>query len=522
MYLNVLMADWSNRNMINLNVGDEVMGTDFKPRQVTEVAMTFGTIYEFTLWSIEPFMLGEENRILLKHKDTDVIKNITVKQFIDNQLVYKNIYLFYGIAPIDIPETQITIPPYFLGLWLGKGTQHELEIEVRDECIAKYLISFAERHRLPIGKVYNSSTNIYTFTTKKRNYLKESLDLLGLVDTKHIPLDYINNSRNIRLLLLAGIIDANGMKNNRYSYTVFFPVIQKQLANDTLRLSRSLGFSSAIQISIKGISTVFIQGHTLTEIPVLTTKKITETPATGKDGYNFRRIITIPRNAYIKIIINGDGHYLSSDFIVLTHDNTLINKKPVVCITSVEKPISLIRYYDVTPPHLIPTIISITKKLDCYREKVIFGNDLSINDVLNTITEPPRIRELLKRMHHVYLFKQQKTLIDNTYFFRIGADVTAYVEDLKELHQYYTTHAQPISRKRITRLPIETQKTHATKEPIIESSSSQSEIQTIDVISNNDEKRDVYQPKRQRKSYDFIPSMPPPTFDYQIFETDIK
>lgn len=70
-----------------------------------------------------------------------------------------------------------------------------------------------------------------------RNYLRE----LNLLNNKHIPAIYMYNSKEIRLALLAGLIDSDGY----YDHSNIYEITQKnkRLSDDILYLCRSLGFA---------------------------------------------------------------------------------------------------------------------------------------------------------------------------------------------------------------------------------------------------------------------------------------
>ena len=79
------------------------------------------------------------------------------------------------------------------------------------------------------------------------------LDLLRryeLINNKHIPDEYLHNSRKNRLELLAGLIDTDGYKDK-----MCYEITQKTkiLADQIVYLARSLGFKATVSEKISAI-----------------------------------------------------------------------------------------------------------------------------------------------------------------------------------------------------------------------------------------------------------------------------
>ena len=151
---------------------------------------------------------------------------------------------------LDYEEQKIHLEPYMLGLWLGDGTSSTTAITNIDEEILTYMRNFADEHELIMkskGKEKNSIT--YSLVRKYKdssheNYLLKNLQNYDVINNKHIPIQYKTNSRNIRLQLLAGLIDSDGYyKNGCYEITQK----NKRLAQDIVDICRSLGFGTFVK-----------------------------------------------------------------------------------------------------------------------------------------------------------------------------------------------------------------------------------------------------------------------------------
>jgi polar amino acid transport system ATP-binding protein/sulfate transport system ATP-binding protein len=147
------------------------------------------------------------------------------------------------------------------------------------------------------------------------------------MENKHVPLRYKANSREIRLELLAGIIDSDGSpKHGCYDFISKF----LQLAVDVCYVARSLGFAAYMKPCEKTCQTgnggtyyrVCISGD-LSVVPVrIKRKKL----APRQQIKNVLRTGILVRPAgygeYFGFELDGDGLFLLGDFTV-THNTQL-------------------------------------------------------------------------------------------------------------------------------------------------------------------------------------------------------
>jgi hypothetical protein len=196
------------------------------------------------------FELEKENLInnLKINKITDTFE-ITKKDFTED--IIKN---FRWCEPfIEFTEQPFVIDPYILGLWLGDGSSDSLSLTSIDKIIIDYWYKYAKDNNLFISvnniKERKTETKegelsqvcVYLIHNGKghSNILLENFKKLNLIKNKHIPDIYLNNSKEVRLKVLAGLIDTDGhLSNGTYE------IIQKneKLSNDIITLAKSLGF----------------------------------------------------------------------------------------------------------------------------------------------------------------------------------------------------------------------------------------------------------------------------------------
>ena len=206
-------------------------------------------------------------------------------------------------------HSDVLIDPYILGLWLGKDFT----------CLEK---------------------NIDTY---------EMLKSYNLLNNKHVPQDYIINSTDIRLKLLAGFIDAKG-KISRQSKSVImtYDANNKKLLDNITFLVESLGLRCNL---IEKSSLCFINNtKQLTKYYTMTISgNIKKIPARLLFGINDKvnsynnttgiiSVREISNDNYVGFEIDGNNRFVINDFTV-THNcaNIFGNKFIVETVDTVSK-----------------------------------------------------------------------------------------------------------------------------------------------------------------------------------------
>ena len=233
-----------------IKVGDKLMGPDSKPRTVLSLANGKETMYQVTPVKGDPYVVNESHILSLKmngnvgkHKIGDVV-NISVADYLSMQNNFK--YRAKGWrSPINFPSSEVPLDPYFLGLWLGDGTRSNTHITTSDKEIVESIYQEAHKLGLVISNIVpKGQAKTYAITTGQKGCKNVLLDILrnnDLLNNKHIPDVYKHNSREIRLALLAGLMDTDGAWN----YGGFdYVSVSEKLADDVVYLSRSLGFAA--------------------------------------------------------------------------------------------------------------------------------------------------------------------------------------------------------------------------------------------------------------------------------------
>lgn len=257
----IVMADGSIREIKDISVGDQVMGPDSKPRTVLSLHKGTSKMWKVKqTWGVD-YVVNEGHIVCCKKKVPSRYENRQAKDryWKNFDVPVEEIPLMsgysqrkimgYKVKGWDLPEKDLPIDPYLLGLWLGDGLYTEPIITTPDCEIVEYLNDFCEKNGFVLSK-HKSNKYEYRIIEKERlfrNRLKPALKDLGVLGNKHIPESYLTASRKQRLKLLAGLIDTDGYSQykkghsrSKYCFEIGFK--DRNLIEQTRRLALSLGF----------------------------------------------------------------------------------------------------------------------------------------------------------------------------------------------------------------------------------------------------------------------------------------
>lgn len=258
----IRMYDGSAKSVEEIRNGEYVMGDDSTPRLVSGSVNGRECMYNIIPKKGEGFTCNESHILSLsvsdkfnhkgvRYKIGDVI-NITVKEYLELCPTYKRSLTLYRNG-WELPERHHIINPYMLGMWLGDGNSGDFSITTVDKEILESINSFASEQGLYIREKEDGIS--YHLTSKKTgtNHVTKELRRLGVLKNKHIPQEYLIDSRENRLQLLAGLIDTDGHMMKRKNGHGGCEIVQKRkgLAEGIKELAISLGFYThlAIQMS---------------------------------------------------------------------------------------------------------------------------------------------------------------------------------------------------------------------------------------------------------------------------------
>jgi DNA topoisomerase-2 len=225
----------------------------------------------------------------------------------------------------------VDIDPYVLGLWLGD----DFAINVKDDPeILEYLEDWGKNNDAKFKQTGQNPVayNISSLSKCDIAQLKKQISKYNLFKNKHIPKEYLINSRDVRLKILAGLIDSNGYVMQEDSrVTIAQGTNHIKLAEDIIFLAKSLGFMclgniQKTQWTYKGelkiglAMLINISGSGVEDIPTLVSRKNCMNPVkrdTASTGN--LEIKEVEAGDYIGLAVDGNHRFVLEDFTV-THN----------------------------------------------------------------------------------------------------------------------------------------------------------------------------------------------------------
>ena len=388
----VLMFDGNIKNVEDIKIGELVMGDDSTPRTVLETHSGIDTMYKITNLKGECYTVNSHHILSLmytgkknlrdrldrqsyqvvwfdktkyklnyktfsyKNKEKEDVyieaKNfldciiddrkvdIPIKDFLKLSKKYRDNLLGYQV-PIEFTEQDVPIDPYMIGYWLGDGNAREAVITSQDSTVLHYFAN-----NLPSINCYlqyRTSNDFYygingiktTGVKNNVNYFLNTLRELSLTEEKHIPMIYKCNSRENRLKLLAGFIDADGHLGKRHDFEITQSKKHEKLLDDIIYLARSLGFSATKHIKKTSWSynnekhygeafRVHINGEGIENIPTLIPRKQAQPRKSRVNALVSQiKVEEMNEDKYYGIELDGNHRFVLGNFIV-THNSWLV------------------------------------------------------------------------------------------------------------------------------------------------------------------------------------------------------
>lgn len=344
----VLMFDGSVKMSQNIQIGDVLMGPDSMPRNVLKINTGESELYEVIPVKGEKWVCNDEHIFtvydqyitrsmkLYNSKHTcDVvdrhIKDILKFQRKDNSIGHLKLVR----TGVEFKEIEHPIDPYLLGLWLAEGTKHNgspyFSICKQDLEIINYLRTYPLPNEIEC-KVEKDSENCVRikFVGKGsenifRNEFKKCIDEFGNI---FIPQNYLIDSKENRLRLLAGLLDGDGYKKKD---GCCFSISTKweSLGKGIVFLVRSLGLFSHYKWKRSTIKSrnfeayyfrIEISGHTETIPNILLRKKANKRRQVKNVLHTGFSLKSIGKGRWFGFTVDGDNRYLLGDFTI-THNS---------------------------------------------------------------------------------------------------------------------------------------------------------------------------------------------------------
>jgi hypothetical protein len=243
--------------------------------------------------------------------------------------------------PLSLPEIDVPIHPYTLGVWLGDGYSGS----------AAYCASHKDIHEMEsllrqCGESLLPARDTGSVHTQTIRYLSGKLKASGLINNKHIPGQYLRASFSQRLALLQGLMDTDGSASSNGDRQCCFATSNKALAESFSELLRTLGFkakylSRTRTFIYKGVRKTSKIAHQFwftvaPEYPVfrLSRKlKVTQNNR-GKQRRPWHRIVSVKKIEPVPVrcvmVDSPSSLYLAGHGMIPTHNTSLDNKLSIM------------------------------------------------------------------------------------------------------------------------------------------------------------------------------------------------
>ena len=339
----VLMYSGSVKRAEDVVVGDVLMGDDGLPRNVLTRNDGHGGLFRVIPQRGEPWICNDVHILTLrvssnkicgnskkpqeKWKKGDVV-DIPINEYISLSKDKKNRLKQFSIG-VGFPEKPVPFDPYIYGCWIGDGTTTAPTLNTPPGPMANRWMEYFRGigYRVLDKPVNGSLCHRYSAATVgiQKNPFLDFIRESSVSKEKTILQSYLENSRDVRIRLLAGLIDSDGWIQNASGYQ--FVSKYKHLADQVSWLARSLGFTGHQYAKIKKIKSigfegvyhhVSITGSGVTKIPTLEKRCVEPTGKRNLTNTSFK-IEPAGRGRYCSFFIDGNHRFLLGDFTV-THN----------------------------------------------------------------------------------------------------------------------------------------------------------------------------------------------------------
>lgn len=362
----IMMFDGSDKNVQDVQVGDRLMGDDSTPRTVQQLFRGYSDMYEIIPVKGDSFVVNGQHDLVVKATNMFFVKKmgnnyccqwvehntekvlitktqqfktrkealdaleekkvdsstvklndiiiLTVHQYLNLPKHIQRCLVVYRPETVKLDHKEVKLDPWILGYWLGDGNTTE------DPEVVEAYQKYCEANNKGVAKTYGISG------------ITHSLNSYQLFKNKHIPDDYKFNSEEIRMQLLAGIIDSDGhyqQKMKHYEITLK----SETLIDDIMWIARSLGFAcykSKIKKTCTNTGKVGVYFQTILvgkrqhEIPVKVPRKQAEKMTCHRDPLKLSfKVKRVQDDNFYGFELDGNRRFClgDGDFLIVKNSN---------------------------------------------------------------------------------------------------------------------------------------------------------------------------------------------------------
>jgi len=383
----VMMYDGTTKNIEDITEGELLMGDDSTPRKVQELFRGYSDMYDIIPVKGESFRVNGDHDLIVKtgnyftvkpreyghyraawveHDDKKIMRNVsrsvptkeeaieilshaqqnaksvkkdeivkmTVHQYLALPKSIKELLSVYRPDFVQFESKAVDLDPYFLGVWLGDGNLHDTAYTNADIEVVQEMEKICADNGCKT-KIYDDKGAAKTYgisgIVRRDNKIKRALQKYKLIkNEKRIPEDYKVNSKEVRMQVLAGLIDTDGHYQPR-SKQIEITLASERLIDDTIWIARSLGMSCYKSKIFKKccnngkVGTYYqtcIVGETIHEIPVRIPRKKPTTRSCPRDPLKLSfKVKRVQDDDFYGFELDGNRRFLLGNFIVQKNSN---------------------------------------------------------------------------------------------------------------------------------------------------------------------------------------------------------
>ena len=314
--------------MADVMPGDMLLGRDGKPVRVLNKSVVHNNDCYRLVFDDGTAVIADDEH--LWEVSVGEVKRAKTVLMTSREIHERGVFSTFGqrdmrvlnTAALDLPEADLPIDPYVLGVWLGDGAS-------ANGCVTKPLRSLWEEISKRGYEVSDDHCrNIDRSETRTIYGLQTQLRELNLLNNKHIPVIYLRASYSQRLDLLRGLIDTDGYYNPTRK-RVDMQTTQKWQAQAIYDLAVSFGWTCTIndiittwQNGSKAAWSVSFSPHN--EVVFLTRKPTNYVIAQGRSHRRIIKAITPVESVPTQCLeVDSTDHmYLCTRALLPTHNTT--------------------------------------------------------------------------------------------------------------------------------------------------------------------------------------------------------
>lgn len=291
----------------DIKYGEQLIGDDGTPRQVLTKIEGHGKLFEITQQNCQPYVVNEDHILCLYMPNHKLI-------------TWNEVEMSWNISFLNKKEKSIQSKSIKVPIFDTHGTKEYNESLFKMKEFAKTIsddnmIDISIRDYIKLNDETKSQLHGYTGKCVQWQHRDLKIDpyLFGLTNENHIPIEYIVNSKENRLKLLAGLIDSCGQlcENN------IKLIIDKKLSAEVIFLIKSLGFMCSHTNEFIIINT---SGKNVADIPTRV-KRIYNNSLNSCDinGTGILTIKQVENGDFIGLGVDQNQRFVLNDFTV-THN----------------------------------------------------------------------------------------------------------------------------------------------------------------------------------------------------------